>query len=45
MDGGPERVADPEQVSLLRAQAMRIYLASSAGALLLTGLGLLLVAM
>lgn len=44
MDGGPERV-DPEEARRLRAQARRIYIASVVAALLLTGLGLLLVAM
>jgi len=45
MDDGPESVADPEQARLLRARAVRIYAASFVGALLLTGLGLLLVSM
>ncbi len=43
MDGGPETVADPEETGLLRARALRIYVVSGAGALLLTGVGLLLV--
>jgi len=45
MDDGQVAVADPEQARLLRAQAVRIYTASFVGALLLTGLGLLLVGM
>ena len=43
LDGGPEPVPDPEEAGLLRAQATRVYAASFVGALVLTGLGLLLV--
>lgn len=44
-NGGQELVTNSEEVRLLRAQAARIYAASFVGALLLTGLGLLLVGM
>jgi hypothetical protein len=45
MDGGLTAVRNPEEASVLRARAARIYATSIAGALLLTGLGLLLVGM
>lgn len=41
MDAGPEAVPDSEETRLLRAQAIRVYTASFAGALLLTALGVL----
>jgi hypothetical protein len=41
MDAGPEAVPDPAEARLLRTQAIRIYAASFAGALLLTALGVL----
>jgi hypothetical protein len=45
MDDGQVAVADPEEARRLRAQAARIYAMSFVGALLLTGLGVLLVGM
>jgi hypothetical protein len=45
MDGGVTEVPSPEDARVLRAQAARIYAVSITGALLLTGLGLLLVGM
>ena len=41
MDGGDEMVNDPEEARRLRAQARRVFLETSGGAALLTGLGLL----
>ncbi|MGH7308254.1 MAG: hypothetical protein ACREK6_06130 [Candidatus Rokuibacteriota bacterium] len=43
MDDGLEAVPNAEEGRLLRAQAARIYAVSLVGALVLTGLGLLLV--
>jgi hypothetical protein len=45
MDGGLTAVPNLEEARVLRAQAARIYAAAIAAALLLTGLGLLLVGM
>jgi hypothetical protein len=45
LDNGPTAVTNPEHAGVLWAKAARIYAVSLAGALLLTGLGLLLVGM
>jgi hypothetical protein len=45
LDGGLTAVPNLEEAGVLRAQGARIYAVSIAGALLLTGLGLLLVGM